>query len=84
MNPVFLNDLIVSNPEICHGKPVFVGTRIMVWQVLEMLAMDSTAKNILETFPSLNASHIKSALDYASFLTREKYASTENQTQVFA
>ena len=29
---------IVSDPEICHGKPTFRGTRIMVWQVLEMVA----------------------------------------------
>ena len=30
---------IVADPEICHGKPTFRGTRIMVWQVLEMVAM---------------------------------------------
>jgi uncharacterized protein (DUF433 family) len=30
---------IVADPEICHGKPTFRGTRIMVWQVLDMVAM---------------------------------------------
>ena len=29
---------IVSDPEVCHGKPTFRGTRIMVWQVLEEVA----------------------------------------------
>lgn len=29
---------IVADPKICHGKPTFAGTRIMVWQVLGMLA----------------------------------------------
>lgn len=29
---------IVADPRICHGKPTFRGTRIMVWQVMEMLA----------------------------------------------
>ena len=29
---------IVTDPEICHGKPTFKGTRIMVWQVLEDVA----------------------------------------------
>lgn len=29
---------IVADPKICHGKLTFVGTRIMVWQVLEMMA----------------------------------------------
>ena len=30
-----LGQYIVADPEICHGKPTFKGTRIMVWQVLE-------------------------------------------------
>ena len=29
---------IVSNPQVCHGKPTFRGTRIMVSQVLEQVA----------------------------------------------
>ena len=26
---------IVADPAVCHGKPTFKGTRIMVWQVLD-------------------------------------------------
>ena len=33
-----LGRYIVADPEICHGKPTFIGTRIMVWQVLEQVA----------------------------------------------
>jgi uncharacterized protein (DUF433 family) len=33
-----LGKYIVADPRICHGKPTFRGTRIMVWQVLEMVA----------------------------------------------
>ena len=33
-----LGDYIVADPEICHGKPTFKGTRIMVWQVLDDVA----------------------------------------------
>ena len=33
-----LGQYVVVDSEICHGKPTFVGTRIMVWQVLEMVA----------------------------------------------
>ncbi len=29
---------IVADPQICHGKPTFKGTRIMVWQVLDDVA----------------------------------------------
>jgi uncharacterized protein (DUF433 family) len=29
---------IIADPAICHGKPTFRGTRIMVWQALEMVS----------------------------------------------
>jgi uncharacterized protein (DUF433 family) len=32
-----LGKFIVADPKICHGKPTYKGTRIMVWQVLAML-----------------------------------------------
>ena len=32
---VELGEYIVADPEICHGKPTFKGTRIMAWQVLD-------------------------------------------------
>jgi uncharacterized protein (DUF433 family) len=34
----FLGRYIVADPNICHGKPVFAGTRIMVTQVLKQVA----------------------------------------------
>jgi len=33
-----LGKYIVADPEICHGKPTFKGTRIMVFQVLNDVA----------------------------------------------
>src|SRR5207245_11044486 len=33
-----LGRYIVADPEICHGKPTFKGTRIMVFQVLSDVA----------------------------------------------
>ena len=35
---VTLHKHIIADPAVCHGKPTFKGTRVMVWQVLEMLA----------------------------------------------
>ena len=34
----FLGRHIVADPEVCHGKPTFVGTRVMVAQVLKQVA----------------------------------------------
>lgn len=74
MKRVEINKYIVADPQIAHGKPTFVGTRVMVWQVLEMLAAGETQKHIVEAFPSLSEEHIKAALEYASSLTKEGYA----------
>jgi uncharacterized protein (DUF433 family) len=38
MKQKMIGRYIVTDPEICHGKPTFRGTRIMVWQVLEQVA----------------------------------------------
>ncbi len=35
---VELGQYIVADSKICHGKPTFKGTRIMVWQVLDDVA----------------------------------------------
>lgn len=35
---VELGQYIVADPEVCHGKPTFKATRIMVWQVLDDVA----------------------------------------------
>ena len=42
-----LGKYIIAHPDICHGKPTFRGTRIMVWQVLEMLAKEKDWDEII-------------------------------------
>ncbi len=39
---------IVSDPRICHGKPTFRGTRIMVSQVLEQITSGMAWETIVE------------------------------------
>lgn len=39
---------IVADPRVCHGKPTFRNTRIMVWQVLEMVASGMAWETIVE------------------------------------
>jgi uncharacterized protein (DUF433 family) len=73
MTRIVINPHIVSDPDICHGKPTFRGTRVMVWQILEMLAHGSSTKEIREGFPSLTSKHIQAALEYASSITKENF-----------
>jgi len=67
-----INKYIVADREICHGKPTFKGTRVMVWQILEMLEDGAPIEEIFEAFPSLTRNHIRAALQYAADLTRGK------------
>ena len=71
-----INEFIVSDTEICNGTPTFKGTRIMVWQVLELLGSGVTYNEILKNyFPQLTKPAILSVLTYASKLVgEEKYA----------
>ena len=39
---------IISDPEVCHGKPTFRGTRIMVADVLEQVAEGLDWETIIE------------------------------------
>ena len=43
-----LGKYIVADPEICHGKPTFRGTRIFVKDVLEMVAEGMSWDEIIE------------------------------------
>lgn len=72
MKRIEINKYIVADPEICHGKLTFKGTRIMVWQVLNMVARGETTKEILEAFPSLTVKHIRAALEYVSQIVQEE------------
>ena len=66
-----INNYIVADSEICHGKPTFKGTRIMVWQVLEMLEAGMPIEEIITDFQTpLTREHIKAALQYAGSLTK--------------
>jgi uncharacterized protein (DUF433 family) len=40
----------VADPKICHGKPTFKGTRIMVRQILDELAHGMTPGEIVKAW----------------------------------
>lgn len=57
---------ISVNPDICHGKPCFKGTRIMVYLILDMLESGATIEDIRDAYPDLTPEHVKAALHYAA------------------
>ena len=63
-------DRITSDPEVCHGRPCFKGTRVMVSVVLDNLADGATPEQILASYPSLQPDDVRAALLYAADLAR--------------
>ena len=59
-------EYIEINPEKRFGKPIIIGTRISVYDVLSWLAEGLSFNDILLDFPELNEEQIKACLSYAS------------------
>ena len=78
---------VLSDSNICHGKPVIVGTRIMVWQILELLESGKNEAHIYQQFPSLPKGAVRAALHFAAERSKsERYVTfnDENNHQIFA
>ena len=59
---------IVTDPKVCHGKPTFRGTRVLVSDVLEQVAEGTAWETILEEW---NHSITKEAIGEAIQLATE-------------
>ena len=63
-----INERILIDPDVCSGKPVIKGTRIMVRNVLGIVAGGGTIGEVLESYPELTPEDISAALKYAADL----------------
>ena len=70
--------LITTNPNVLHGTPCFVGTRIPISVVLDNLAANESVDFILQQYPSLNRDCILAAFAYAAELARERVVTIPN------
>ena len=57
-------------PGLMSGKPTIRGMRFPVGDILEMLANEMTAEEILEQHPVLEKDDIRAALVYAALRTK--------------
>jgi len=71
---VEIGKYIVIDSEICHGKPTFKGTRVLVRDVLELISAGVTPKKIIrEYYPRITEKMIKEALELAAAIIGEEY-----------
>ena len=67
---VEISEYIVADSEICHGKPTFRGTRVLVSDIVELIAAGESVESIVKSYPSLTKEMVRDALDYAARLVR--------------
>jgi uncharacterized protein (DUF433 family) len=69
---VEIRDRIEVSPAICGGKPVIRGTRIMVRNILGMVAGEYDLPRILASYPGLSEADVVAALEYAARVVDEE------------
>ncbi len=65
-----IRNAVQMDLNIMHGNPVFQGTRIPVYQIIEELADGTSLPDILEGYPSLTLENIQTGLDFAASVVR--------------
>ncbi|WP_368856525.1 DUF433 domain-containing protein [Flavobacterium sp. SaA2.13] len=59
-------EYIAIDSSVRFGKPIIIGTRISVYDVLSWFANGMTTDEVLEDFPELNKNQIKACFAYAA------------------
>ncbi len=60
-----MNEWIMVDSRICAGKPVISGTRIMVKNILGMIAGGYNIEQVVQAYPELTQEMVVAALQYA-------------------
>lgn len=64
---------ITIDPKVAHGKPVIAGTRIMVYQVLELLETGRTFDEIItDCFPDITKEDVRACIRFAKELIKNE------------
>ena len=66
-----MNDRIIIDPEIQHGKPVIKGTRVPIARIIGGLAGGMTKEEIMREY-EVSEQDIYAALDYANDLIEKE------------
>jgi uncharacterized protein (DUF433 family) len=62
------DDLIIKDPDILSGIPVFRGTRVPVQNLIDYLATGETIDTFLEDFPTVKREQVLQFLELAGIL----------------
>ena len=72
-----MNARISINPNVCHGKPVVRGTRVLVGNILGALGSGDTIQGVMEDYPNISREDVLAAIDFGGQLSRFEEAPYE-------
>jgi uncharacterized protein (DUF433 family) len=64
-----MNPRVQIDPNICHGKPVIRGTRVLVSTILGALSGGDSVETVLEDYPNITRQDVAAALEFGSRLS---------------
>ena len=67
-NRIEIGKHLVIDPEVCHGKMTFKGTRVWVEAVLERIGGGDSIDDVLRSWPELTREAVEEALHLAGEL----------------
>ena len=67
-----VNEIIVKDPDILGGTPVFAGTRVPFQALLDYLEGGETLNEFLDDFPTVSREAAVAALEFAKSLLVEQ------------
>ncbi len=76
MESTLLNRITI-NDELCNGQPTIRGYRLTVQTVLEFIFAGTSAEELLEQYPFLEAEDIEACKQFAILMMNNKYSIKE-------
>jgi uncharacterized protein (DUF433 family) len=64
-----MHERIVIDPNLCHGKPVIRGTRVLVANILGAIASGDSIETVLEDYPNLTRDDVLAAFAFGGELS---------------
>jgi len=65
-----MDERIDINANICHGKPVIKGTRVLVSNILGALSAGESIDEILEDYPNISRQDVYATIEFGAELSR--------------
>ena len=67
-----MSDVVITNPKILGGTPVFAGTRVPAESLFDYLKRGRSIDYFLEQFPTVSRAQVEMLLDEAKATTRPR------------